>query len=189
MCILVAKPLADRLVRSGLGDMIVYRPDLATSPDWRSVPVGCRPDALVVGGRLPDGEVLDAWCRAAGTRTPVIIRARSDTEAVSGVARNVNIREVESSEMPEDQDLATLIAAEAHVNRSRTALRLPLPGFPDSGRNSGPKGYFKEYGPLYREPVFSCRNPATQKYFQRVLDYTNQDGIAVVIHLHPQLTE
>jgi hypothetical protein len=48
------------------------------------------------------------------------------------------------------------------------------------------KAYFKAYGALYREPVFPCRNPATQAYFQRVVDYDNQDGLVILIHSRPR---
>jgi hypothetical protein len=48
------------------------------------------------------------------------------------------------------------------------------------------KAYFKAYGALYREPVFPCRNPATQEYFQRVVDYDNQDGLVILIHSRPR---
>lgn len=45
------------------------------------------------------------------------------------------------------------------------------------------KGYFKMYGALYKEPVFPCRNPATQQYFNQVVDYSNQDGILILIRM------
>jgi hypothetical protein len=45
------------------------------------------------------------------------------------------------------------------------------------------KGYYKMYGALYKEPVFPCRNPVTQEYFNRVVDYSNQDGIIMLIRM------
>ena len=48
------------------------------------------------------------------------------------------------------------------------------------------KGYFKRFAPLYREPAFPCDNAATKKYFESVVDYSNQDGILVLIHMRPR---
>ena len=50
------------------------------------------------------------------------------------------------------------------------------------------KGYFKSFGALYREPVFPCHNPATEQYFERVVDYSNQDGILILVRMQPRLT-
>jgi GNAT superfamily N-acetyltransferase len=45
------------------------------------------------------------------------------------------------------------------------------------------RGYYKRYGPLYKEHSFPCQNPATRAYFQRNLDNSNQDGLFIFIHL------
>jgi hypothetical protein len=45
------------------------------------------------------------------------------------------------------------------------------------------KGYYKRFGPIYKEPVYHSRNPATNRYFEETLDHANQDGILVLIHV------
>ena len=48
------------------------------------------------------------------------------------------------------------------------------------------KGYFKMYGALYKDSAFPCRNPATLRFFQKHVDYSNQDGILMLIHMRPE---
>ena len=45
------------------------------------------------------------------------------------------------------------------------------------------KAYYKRYGALYKEPVFPCRNPATQEFFNRWIDHSNQDGILILVQM------
>jgi len=45
------------------------------------------------------------------------------------------------------------------------------------------KAYYKKYGALYKEPTFPCRNPVTQEFFDRWVDYSNQDGILILIQM------
>jgi hypothetical protein len=45
------------------------------------------------------------------------------------------------------------------------------------------KAYYKRYGALYKEAAFPCRNPATQEFFTRWIDYSNQDGILILVQM------
>ena len=49
------------------------------------------------------------------------------------------------------------------------------------------KGYYKRFGPIYKEPVYYSRNPVTNRYFEQTLDHSNQDGILILIHVRPRL--
>jgi hypothetical protein len=48
------------------------------------------------------------------------------------------------------------------------------------------KAYYKRYGALYKEAAFPCRNPATQEFFDRWIDYSNQDGILILVQMRRQ---
>jgi hypothetical protein len=63
--ILIARPVADSLVKGGLGEMIVYRPYLSTSREFQSVLRDFSPDVLVIGESKPDEMAL-----AAGAEQP-----------------------------------------------------------------------------------------------------------------------
>jgi len=43
------------------------------------------------------------------------------------------------------------------------------------------KGYFKEFGSLYHDYDFPCRNDAVTKYFEEHLDRSNMDGIMIIV--------
>lgn len=45
------------------------------------------------------------------------------------------------------------------------------------------KGYYKQFGPLYKESDFPCRNPATREFFERWVDHSNQDGILILVQM------
>ena len=45
------------------------------------------------------------------------------------------------------------------------------------------KGYFKDFGALYSDFNFPCRNPAVASYFDRYLDRSNMDGLLAVVQL------
>jgi hypothetical protein len=49
------------------------------------------------------------------------------------------------------------------------------------------RGYYKRYGPIYKEPVYYSRNPVTNRYFEQTLDHSNQDGILILIHVQSRL--
>jgi hypothetical protein len=49
------------------------------------------------------------------------------------------------------------------------------------------KGYYKRFGPIYKEPIYYSRNSVTNRYFEQNLDHSNQDGILMLIHVQPRL--
>lgn len=49
------------------------------------------------------------------------------------------------------------------------------------------KGYYKRFGPIYKEPVYYSHNPVTNRYFEHTLDHSNQDGILILIHVKPRV--
>jgi hypothetical protein len=49
------------------------------------------------------------------------------------------------------------------------------------------RGYYKRFGPIYKEPVYYSHNPVTNRYFEQTLDHSNQDGILLLIHVQPRL--
>ena len=51
------------------------------------------------------------------------------------------------------------------------------------------KGYYKRFGPIYKEPVYYSRNSVTNRYFEQTLDHSNQDGILILIHVSPRLRQ
>lgn len=48
------------------------------------------------------------------------------------------------------------------------------------------KGYYKRFGPIYKEPVYYSHNPVTNTYFENTLDHSNQDGILILVHVKPR---
>jgi D-amino-acid dehydrogenase len=126
MSILVARPVADSLVKSGLGELIVYRPHLSTSAEFQSALADFSPDVLLIGESKPDELALATWRRSSGNRKLIIIG--TDESGQLPYASDYDIAFwIAPNHLPQ-HDLDALAIAEAHVMQCRLDPQLIATG-------------------------------------------------------------
>ncbi len=87
MKILVSHPLSPCLVEPGLGDLVSYRPELATgsASAWTDSLRELQPDALLVAGQLPNADALAVWSQGAAHARQLIYRPEGKEVASTGL--------------------------------------------------------------------------------------------------------
>lgn len=135
MSILIARPVADSLVNSGLGDLIVYRPHLSTSAEFQSALADFSPDVLLIGESKPDELTLAMWRRLSGERKLIIIGTNGNGQLP--YAADYDIALWSAPDHLAKHDLDALAIAEAHVMHCRLAPQLKATGL--SSRKLGSK--------------------------------------------------
>ena len=135
MKILVTYPLSPRLVRPGLGEPVVYRPELASQPESALFKALAehQPDAALVGGGWSSA-ALQAWQRQA--RRPVRFIRRGGQAEPLGAGREVRDAETWSGPSRLPQELQALALAERSLMAEHTANRLALCGVSPGSRQS-----------------------------------------------------
>ena len=135
MRILVTHPLHSQLVQPGLGDLVVYRPELAGQPEeaLRQALAENLPDAALVNGNCPGPATLDAWQTMARRRVQLIRRRDGQTRPKIHLP-GIDVYEL-SGPPSLPKDLQALGLAERHVMQETTARRLAAHGV--SARASG----------------------------------------------------
>ncbi len=143
--ILIARKLDDRLVRKGLGDLVVYRPELANDGDMVNALREHRPHALIVGDDRLDEGAVSAWREvSAGGLLAVLERsgnADRPLQAELTARYGVTFHVAPPAETSQKAGLAALRYAEAHLNRGRLLPGLEAAGLSRaSARNGGKRG-------------------------------------------------
>ena len=138
MKILVTYPLSSQLVQPGLGELIVYRPELANGPEGalRTALVEHQADAVLIGDRLPSPDALKAW-RQGGQRRPQLILCHRGGERSCADVSTVDVHHVEGTPGEARHDLQALGAAERAVMQQHTAERLAGCGITSPGPLAG----------------------------------------------------
>lgn len=128
MGILVTYPLSPQLVQSGLGNPILYRPDLVSQRDdalRRTLTELC-PSTLMVHGNRPTPETLDAWRRR--TERPVRLICHGEQKGDLSRVPGVEVEHVDGSPSYLPDDIRALGMAERYLVRRRVAERLSAVG-------------------------------------------------------------
>lgn len=131
MKILVTYPLSPQLVRPGLGDLVVYRPELASQsePAMLGALAEHRPDATLVDGRRPSAATVQTWQQEK--RQPVqLIHCHRGSRPLRIDSSAVDVHAVDGTPGDPRDDLRALGLAERAVMRRRTEQRLARCGIP-----------------------------------------------------------
>lgn len=142
MKILVTFPLSPQLLQSGVGDAVLYRPQLDGVGDrgLQRALVEHRPDALLVHGEGIGREVLGAWQRATGHRVELICcgasagpDTRSSGRFAGSAVPGVGVHRISPAVDSLTRDLRALAVAERRITHHRAVRRLaPLGIRPDA---------------------------------------------------------
>lgn len=134
MKILVTYPLSPRLVQPGLGDLVIYRPELDAQPENALLEVLAqhRPDAALVDGSCPSARILAAWRDT--TRADVqLIRCHSQDGSPPVDVSGVEFHQVPGTPSHLPDDLRALGLAERRVMQHRAEQRLASCGVSPGG--------------------------------------------------------
>lgn len=133
MKILAAYPLSRRLVRAGLGEQVVYRPELQGRPDALAATLAdLRPDAVLIDGR--DADSTGKWPRIDLQGTDRVYRYadRIGADRVcaerTGADRDAEQLSLTAGQGDEAADIAALALAERRAARRAAAERLESSG-------------------------------------------------------------
>ncbi len=129
MKILVTYPLCPQLVESGLGDLVVYRPELAvqTEDAMRRALAEHLPRAVLVNGRCPDTKTLTTWQEEA-QRPVQLIRCHGEGKGARIDLDGVGLEQFCGTPSHQPDDLQALGLAERHLMHHNSAQRLAACG-------------------------------------------------------------
>ena len=133
MRILVTYPLNSQLVRSPLGELIVYRPELASQRQEALDQALSEhlPDAALVNGTCPSPTTLTAWPRQAH-RAVRLIRCHPGNEQALPPVPDVSIDQFQGTPGHLPDDLRALGLAERQLMHCMTERRLAASGISPS---------------------------------------------------------
>ena len=134
MRILVTYPLHPNLIQPGLGDLVVYRPEIAGQGEeaLRQALSEHPPDALLVNGNCPGPATLAAWRERASR--PVQLVCSHGGEAIQGLnLPGVGVHQLSGAPGRPAEDLEALAVAERRVMEEATARRLAPLGISTGG--------------------------------------------------------
>lgn len=129
MRILATHPLSPRLTEAGLGELVIYRPELTRRPDAalaRALLEHCPAAALLDCDRLDDATLV-AWRERAGFPVQLVRRLRPGQRA-EAVLPGIDVHDVLDAGDDPRADLRALGLAERGIARHQTAQRLSSHG-------------------------------------------------------------
>lgn len=125
MKILVTYPLSSQLVQPSMGDLVVYRPELASQPEkvLRHALFEHVPDAMLVNGNCPGPATFGRWHDLTRQRIE-LIRCHDEDTALDLDLPGVNAHQISGTPSSRPAGLQALALAERRVMHQRTARRL-----------------------------------------------------------------
>ena len=124
MSILIARSINEHILMRGLGDSVVYRPDLASDNQVHGVLLEHKPEVLILQDQALDGPVLAAWQQVMEGRPLAVIMSGTSTAWTEFASRSgIAVHPVDSTLQALDCDIEMLRLAEHHLAYQKT---LPL---------------------------------------------------------------